>query len=128
MLVGGPAVLDSNVEAHLAQLVPSAQVVRLAGPDRYTTSAAVVAAVTGRADSDDAAVRVLLASGVHFADALAGIPVAARWSSPLALTTPDCMPVSVADELSRLPLTTLVKLGGTGALGTDAASACVTGP
>lgn len=69
---------------------------RLAGADRVGTAVAVSAA------GWDAAPAVVLASGLHFEEALpAGVLAAAR-SGPLLLCMNDALPESVARELGRL--------------------------
>ncbi|MFF1572049.1 cell wall-binding repeat-containing protein [Leifsonia sp. NPDC058292] len=84
---------------------------RVAGVDRYATSAAVSAAafVPG-------APIAYVASGLDFADALSGTPAAAAGHGPLLLVQPTAIPASVASELTRLRPRGIVVLGGTGAV------------
>ncbi|WP_431247035.1 cell wall-binding repeat-containing protein [Leifsonia xyli] len=88
---------------------PTAQkVARLAGGDRYGTSAAVSAA------SFPANVPVAyVASGLLFPDALSGAPAAARAGGPVLLVQPTAIPLSIQTELKRLHPGRIVVLGGT---------------
>lgn len=92
---------------------------RLAGADRYATSAALArASHGGRADADrpDAAV---VARGDAFADALAGAPLAHHLDAPVLLTRPDALPTVSRDALRDLlaPGATVHVLGGEQAAG-----------
>lgn len=81
---------------------------RLAGSDRYDTSAAISAA------SFSSGVGVVyIANGNASADALAAAPVAAAAGAPVLLVRPDRIPDSVAAELKRLKPKRIVVLGGT---------------
>lgn len=90
---------------------------RLAGADRYGTSAAVSAASYARP-----APVVYVASGTAFADSLSGAPVAARAGAPLLLVRPDSVPAPVASELRSLRPGRVVVLGGTGVVSSRTAS------
>ncbi|HZM73936.1 MAG TPA: cell wall-binding repeat-containing protein, partial [Candidatus Polarisedimenticolia bacterium] len=54
-----------------------------------------------------------ITSGLGFADALAGAPVAGRDGGPLLLVPNTSIPASVAAELTRLAPARIVVLGGT---------------
>lgn len=68
----------------------------------------------------DGADTAFIATGAEFADALAGVPVAALESAPILLVTSDDVP-DVPDatgaELQRLEPAGIVVLGGTVAIG-----------
>ena len=86
--------------------IPTAGLSRWAGLDRYGTAAAVAATYP-------AGVPVAyVASGLGFADALAGAPAAARDGGPLLLVRPDAIPAATATELARLRPGRIVVLGG----------------
>lgn len=85
---------------------------RIAGGDRYATSAAV-----SKAERPKGAETVFIASGEVFADALAAGPAAAAVNAPILLATSDRLPESTANELARLKPTRLVFVGGTPSLG-----------
>ncbi|MEI2774978.1 MAG: cell wall-binding repeat-containing protein [Tetrasphaera sp.] len=103
ILLGGTATISSRVEAGLS-LVP---VDRIAGADRYETSALISA----RNYSPGVAV-AYVASGQNFPDALAGAPVAGKTGGPVLLVPSTAVPDSVASELRRLRPGRIVVLGG----------------
>jgi|GEM_PF-414337 putative cell wall-binding protein len=116
LVLGGDAVVPTAVLIELSRLV-GVPVTRLAGPDRYTTAAAV------SAESFPAgAASAFVASGVTASDALAGAAAAAARRAPLLLTEPSCLPDATASELARLGATSLVVLGGEAAVSAAAAS------
>src|SRR5690606_17780614 len=84
---------------------------RIAGADRYATSAAISAASWAPGE----AAHVYLANGWTAADALAAGPSV---DGPILLVpTGSALPDSVAAELARLaPTTAVVALGGTGSV------------
>ena len=84
--------------------------VRLAGANRYATSAAVSAAAFPQADS------VIIASGSDFPDALAGTTLAAAYGGPILLTAKDKLPDDIREEITRLGAKQATILGGTGAV------------
>lgn len=91
---------------------PSApDVVRLAGPDRFSTAAAV------SATTFDAGVDVAyVATGEGYADALAGGPLAARHGAPILLVGRDAVPAATTQELQRLRPGRIVVFGGPAAV------------
>ncbi|WP_194924734.1 cell wall-binding repeat-containing protein [Catenulispora pinisilvae] len=107
--------------------VGAVTVQRVAGADRYLTAVAVsqqiwASASTGSADSTGrkTASAVVLATGGGFADAVAGVPLAAKTSGPLLLTAPSSLTPETAAEITRvLPAhqnKTVYVLGGTNAI------------
>lgn len=90
---------------------------RVAGDSRFDT-AALLARRLGAS-----AAEALLASGGHFADALAGAPLAAREGLPLLLTAPDRMLADPEAALAALEVRSTLLLGGEAALGPDVAQA-----
>lgn len=78
----------------------------VAGRDRFTT--AVIASRSAYPDGADSAV---IASGLTWADALAGSGLAGT-DQPLLLTGPTALPTVTADELRRLGVTEVTILGG----------------
>ncbi|SOC58167.1 cell wall-binding repeat-containing protein [Ornithinimicrobium cerasi] len=86
-------------------------VVRIAGNDRYGTSAAIAA------EFYDAPVdHALLATGVNFPDALAAGPVAAKYNSPVLLSRPQGVPGPVLNQITQLRIQEITIVGGYGAL------------
>ncbi|MFS0734339.1 cell wall-binding repeat-containing protein [Microbacterium sp. 1P10UB] len=85
-----------------------AAVIRLAGVDRYATSAAITANAVG------AGVPVVyIAKGSNFPDALSGAPVAGVQGGAVLLTDTNSIPAPIKAELVRLKPAKIVVLGST---------------
>ncbi len=84
---------------------------RIAGSDRYATSAAV-----SRESFNPGVPVVYVATGRSFPDALSGGPAARVGNGPLLLTSPDSLLSVTAAELLRLKPGRIVVLGGTSAV------------
>lgn len=116
-VLGGHGAVSEAVQQQLGDYTAGA-VERRHGPDRYTTSAQVVAdAFPSEVDT------VYLASGAAFADALAAVPAAARGNAPLLLVAPDHLPDAIAAQLRRLNAGQAVILGGPAAISPDVMNA-----
>ncbi len=109
-VLGGPAVVPDAVVAELSRTT-SARVTRLAGADRYRTSARISA----HAFAPGVPV-AYLAIGTAFPDALAAGAAAGRAGGPVLLTAGGTLPSAIRDELARLRPGRVVVLGGTGAV------------
>lgn len=83
-IIGGPGVVNSSVAADLRSR--GVEVVRISGTDRYATAAMVAARFFPNA------VGAYYASGMKYADALAGGAAAAHRDWPLLLTTSTAVP------------------------------------
>jgi putative cell wall-binding protein/GH25 family lysozyme M1 (1,4-beta-N-acetylmuramidase) len=136
MLLTSPTALPSATEAELARLRPAkivvlggdlsvspavadqlariAPVQRLAGADRFATSARIAEVAFPQGAST-----VYLANGLAFPDALAGAPVAGRLGAPVLLTPSNALPTSIRDRLASLRPTGLIVLGGTVSISAD---------
>jgi hypothetical protein len=90
---------------------------RLAGGNRFSTSAAISAA--SFAPEVDV---VYIANGLSFPDALSGAPVAGLTGGPILLVAPDSISSAVGAELDRLNPSRIVILGGTGVVSDALAS------
>ena len=111
VVVGGASVVSDSVLASIATLLPGATVIRLAGADRYATSAAV-------AGTFETGVPVVyVASGTGFADALAAAAAAGSMGSPMVLTLPGSLPAPIRAEIIRLNPSHAIVAGGVGAVG-----------
>ena len=111
-LTVGTGTAIPGINAELSDL-PSAMtsVERLAGPDRFSTSAAISAV------SFDPGVSVAyIANGYNFPDALSAAPVAGKDKAPVLLVSADGIPAPVVDELKRLKPGRIVVLGGVNAI------------
>lgn len=106
-VVGGPAGVSEGVANALAE---RGSVERLAGMDRYATSAAVSEAAFPAPE------HVFMASGGQFPDALSGGVVAVMAGSPLYIVPPACIPVSTAEWLAAVPISAVTLFGGPAAL------------
>jgi serine protease len=115
VILGGAAAVSDAVAAQLAGFT-SGGVSRLAGSDRFATAVAISQAGYATAGA------VYLATGLKFPDALAGAPAAFIEDGPVLLTAPDCVQPTVLDEIERLAPDRVVVLGGTAAVGPDAAA------
>ncbi|MDQ4036034.1 MAG: cell wall-binding repeat-containing protein [Chloroflexota bacterium] len=110
VVLGASGVVSNAVASALARYATSGSVTRLSGADRYATAVAIS---TGTFASGST---VFVATGVTFPDALGGGPVAGRLPGPLLLVPGTTVPSSVATELRRIDPSTVVILGGTGAV------------
>jgi len=81
---------------------------RLAGADRYGTSAAISRKGWESADA------VVIACGEDFPDGLAGGPLAYKLNAPLLITKKDSLPAAAAKEIDRLKPQKAYILGGPG--------------
>ena len=86
---------------------------RYAGSGRSATAAEISKA------SFETAKTVVLAYGLNSADALAGVPLAAKYNAPILLTNTKTLPQETLAEIKRLKATNVIILGGEGAIGTD---------
>jgi hypothetical protein len=109
IIVGGTSAVSQEQQD---ALTGTYNVRRIAGDDRYATAAAVIA--EGDEAQGDTA---LLATGVNFADALGGGPVAFAEDMPLAITKPNDAPDDVVSELKKAGITKVLILGGKTAIG-----------
>ena len=122
VLLGGTDAISEGVQA---QLAPDYDVQRVAGANRYATAAAaarMLAANTGGLSDVAGASTVLVASGLDFADALAGGPVAYAGQVPILLTAPDALPAATAAVLDELAPEQAILLGGEAALSAEVAA------
>jgi putative cell wall-binding protein len=125
-IVGGSSVLPNTLETQL--LAPttsggagklSANVIRIAGDDRYETAALVAARIGGtNVASFNGKKTAILVSGTSFADAVIAGPVAegpvgAAGVHPILLTAADSLPISTRLQLQTLGVTQVVIIGGT---------------
>jgi putative cell wall-binding protein len=113
VILGGTGAVSESIAAELRSYT-AGSVSRLGGNDRFSTSAAISAAVYP--DGSDV---VYLANGYDFPDALSAAPLAGRERGPVLLVRPGSIDPTVALELARLGATRVVALGGPGVV-TDA--------
>jgi putative cell wall-binding protein len=91
---------------------PSPGIRRMAGADRFATSAAISRAAFGVPTPV-----AYIATGRNFPDALAAGPAARRQGGPVLLVEPSSIPASVRAELARITPAKIFVMGGRGAVG-----------
>lgn len=109
VIAGGTGVVSVGMEDSLDDLV-SGDVTRYSGSDRYATSVAI------NTNRFTAGSTVFLATGLGFADALAGAARAGSVGAPLYVVPGTCVPAAVLQEITRLRASRVVPLGGPGVL------------
>ncbi len=126
VVIGGPGVLADELLDRLATFVvrptaaavvplssiPDDPVVRLSGPDRFATAAAI--ATTAFPDGADT---VVITTGLDFADAMVAAPLIRELGAPLLLAHPTVLPPATAAAIRELDPQHVVIVGGTGAIG-----------
>jgi len=101
IIVGGTAAVSANVENRLKQIFGAADVTRLAGDDRYETSAVVARAVKAkRGAAYDGG--MIIAYGRALVDAAGASAIAAGRSWPIVFTERDAMDDVTSDVVSEL--------------------------
>jgi len=114
-IVGGTAVISSAVEQKVRSLGPTVK--RLAGANRYETSAAV----SHEFFRPGGVIGVFIASGENFPDALVAAAAGGRNNAPVLLTARDHLPQATLDELVWLQPGVIYIVGGTAAISEDVA-------
>jgi LAS superfamily LD-carboxypeptidase LdcB/putative cell wall-binding protein len=104
IVLGGTAVVSSEV-ARGAAAATGAALRRIAGTDRFDTSALI-------AGEFGSYTRAYISTGSGFADATAVVPLAARDRAPVVLSPAICSPGSTRAALTRPSVTSRVLLGG----------------
>ncbi len=110
IVLGGEGAVSADV-ADALDSYTTGSVERIAGADRYATSAAISAATFPGGASV-----AYLASGATFPDALAAASVAGGQGRPILLTEAGALSPAAREELDRLNPTTVIVVGGTGAV------------
>lgn len=105
-VVGGPAAVGEDVVGALAATVGQGAVSRIAGADRYATSAAVAQRFF------PGAAEVAVASGRQFPDALAGGPHAAERDAPMLLAGAERLPSAPSAYVTAAQPGTATVYGG----------------
>lgn len=98
-----------------AYTTPAPQILRFAGSNRFETAAKI----SQESKLFDSADTVVIANGMDYADALAGVPFAAKLKAPILLTRTDKLSGETAAEIDRLKVKNAVILGGTNAVSED---------
>ena len=117
VILGSAGAISTGVEAGLHAFT-SGSVKRLAGRDRYATSAAISAATF-----EPGVPIAYVAVGTNFPDALAGAAAAGHAGAPVLLVTSTAIPGPIATELGRLAPTTITVLGSPGVVSSSVVAA-----
>lgn len=131
VLLGGPAAIsDATYEAMLeattfedADDIHWVEMVRVAGADRFETSAIAAAEFAGLEDETFSAPEVVVSTGMNFPDGL----VAGALGEPLLLLPPDGIPGSTTEALDLLRPGAVLIMGGTAAVSDAQAGALSAG-
>ena len=125
VLGGSAAVADSVLEA-IEMLANEPKVERIAGSDRYATSAAVASRLGGGAawcGGEDAAAILVNGGDVSLAEAMMVGPIAHRLQLPVLMTTADELPGATIDFIETEDIEHIVIVGGTEGVSEDVADA-----
>ena len=106
IVIGGHGAISHGVVVALAAYATSGQVVRIAGPDRYST-----AVMISQSHFAPGVPVVYIATGANFPDALAGGAAAGLQDGPILLVKRDELPAATSGELQRLRPGRIVVLG-----------------
>ncbi|MCD2441353.1 cell wall-binding repeat-containing protein [Agromyces sp. SYSU K20354] len=108
VVVGGSAIVSDAVMAS-ASAAAGVPAVRMSGPDRYATAAAL-----SRATFAANVPIAYVATGANFPDALSAGAAAAQLGGPVLLTASTVLPAATRAELARLRPQRIVVVGGSG--------------
>lgn len=112
-IIGGTGVITTNIEIQLK--AHGINYIRLAGSNRYETSAKIAEQLT--ADNG-----VMVASGENFPDALSVAAIAATKGMPILLSSKDKLSNSIKDYLTKKDIPVSYIIGGPGAIGSNVES------
>ncbi|HEY5222183.1 MAG TPA: cell wall-binding repeat-containing protein [Microbacteriaceae bacterium] len=113
VVLGGASAISTDVQQQL-QAYTTGTVTRLAGDDRYETSAAIASTFTAAPSV------AYVATGENFPDALSAASAAAGTSGgPILLVTATSIPAEISTELARLHPGKIDVLGGVDAVSAD---------
>lgn len=116
VVVGGRRVVSDAVMQELDTAVEG-PVTRIGGDDRYDTAAQLADRVGTAAGGT-----VIIATGLDFADGLAGAVLAADRDAPILLATPDALPAPTRQALMDRVPDEVILLGGEAALSNGVAA------
>lgn len=106
-IAGGLPSVSLGIEASLAAALGGSNAVdRYAGANRFETSVLINFGTFPEAEV------AFLATGLGFADALAGVPFAGMIGAPIYLSQPDCVPLDVLYDIMDVDARLIALLGG----------------
>ncbi|QBI20069.1 cell wall-binding repeat-containing protein [Egibacter rhizosphaerae] len=106
-VIGGTAAISDSVISEIRSTT-SAEVFRIAGANRYDTSARVAELISGR--------QAFVATGEDYPDALTGGALAGYGGDPVMLVAQDHAPEPVLEQLREREAEEIIVLGGTSAV------------
>lgn len=97
-IVGGTAAVSQSVEAQIREALPSAELKRFAGNNRFDTASAVLSELSTNPGT------IYLANGFNYSDGIAGSALAAKNGDPILLIDPllPTLPPAVETYLKKL--------------------------
>ncbi|WP_081585051.1 cell wall-binding repeat-containing protein [Kallipyga massiliensis] len=113
ILIGGDNALSKEVETAVKTNCKSS---RIGGADRYETSALIARRIAKLKGNPE---KVILATGLNYADALSISPYAGKMAYPILLTKTNSLPDVIEKTIQDLKVSSALALGGKAAL-TDA--------
>jgi hypothetical protein len=113
IVAGGEAVVSNDI-LNAARAYTTGTVIREAGPDRYSTAAAISASAFA-----PGVPVAYIATGTNFPDALAAAAAAGAQGGPVLLVSAGGIPAATATELARLRPGKIVVAGGTGVVSNE---------
>ncbi|MGD6803421.1 cell wall-binding repeat-containing protein [Rossellomorea aquimaris] len=105
IVVGGESAINTKLFNSLSDAY------RISGADRYATSAEIAKTLTPVTD------KAIVATGMEFADALAGSVLAAKEGAEILLVKPSEVPASVLEAIEKDQINKFHVIGGTQAVG-----------
>lgn len=109
-IVGGTGAVSSKIETSLKSKYT---VIRIAGNDRYATSAAIAQKVKEKLGTIS---NIVLATGENYPDALSVSSIAAKKGMPILLTNTNTLPISISNFIKANSVIRTYVIGGTGAI------------
>lgn len=111
-IAGGKASVTAGIESSLSAVLDGT-VYRFAGSDRFEAAALINDRIFDHSST------VFIATGMGFADALAGGPLAGAYDAPLYLSPKECLPMAAVTSLLALDPAEIVLLGGPNSISDD---------
>lgn len=119
IIVGSDAAVSDGVQDSLDALA-GVDTTRVAGPDRYATSARIAEEAVRRLRlSGTYSGTVFVTTGVNFPDALAASPLAAKSGWPILLTAPDSLSRDAGNAIKSVGANRALVLGSASAVATS---------
>ncbi|MHB8925646.1 MAG: cell wall-binding repeat-containing protein [Coriobacteriia bacterium] len=122
IIIGGTGAVPETVRTQLAgKGIPTGNVVRIAGSDRFDTSRLLALRLQAELGGADLPL-AFVATGANFPDALAAAGVAAKLGAPILLVKSGSIPAATSSALDTLGVIDTVVLGREGAVSAGVAA------